>query len=58
MINPCARCNLYFLLRMWRAGLNVKTVTSAADDDDWETDPDFVVRYTSYYNAQCMILYM
>ena len=21
----------------------MKTVTSAADDDDWETDPDFVV---------------
>ena len=32
-----------FISRMWRAGLNVKTVTSAADDDDWETDPDFVV---------------
>ena len=26
----------------------MKTVTSAADDDDWETDPDFVV---STYNT-------
>ena len=31
------------LFRMWRAGTDVKTVTSA-DDDDWETDPDFVVK--------------
>lgn len=31
-----------FVFRMWRAGVNVKTVTTA-DDDDWETDPDFVV---------------
>ena len=28
--------------------MNVKTVTSAADDDDWETDPDFVVSLTMY----------
>ena len=38
----------FYLHRMWRAGLNVKTVTSAADDDDWETDPDFVVSLITY----------
>lgn len=26
----------------------MKTVTSAADDDDWETDPDFVVSIMAY----------
>lgn len=26
----------------------MKTVTSAADDDDWETDPDFVVSIMTY----------
>lgn len=29
---------------MWRAGVDAKmTVGSTGDDDDWETDPDFVV---------------
>ena len=29
---------------MWRAGVDTKmNVGSAGDDDDWETDPDFVV---------------
>lgn len=29
---------------MWRAGLDTKGIsTGGDDDDDWETDPDFVV---------------
>ena len=29
---------------MWRAGLDTKGITTGGDDDDdWETDPDFVV---------------
>lgn len=29
---------------MWRAGVDTKmNIGSAGDDDDWETDPDFVV---------------
>lgn len=28
---------------MWRAGLDAKAVANDGDDDDWETDPDFVV---------------
>ena len=30
-------------LEMWRAGVDVKTITNTEDEDDWETDPDFVV---------------
>ena len=30
------------LVKMWRAGVDVK-VSDTADDDDWETDADFVV---------------
>ncbi len=35
-------------VRMWRSQVGsgskeVKTITQAADDDDWDTDPDFVV---------------
>ena len=29
---------------MWRAGVDVKVSADNADDDEWETDPDFVVR--------------
>lgn len=29
---------------MWKAGVDVKAITANDDDDDWETDPDFVVR--------------
>lgn len=35
---------------MWRSQLGskeVKTITQA-DDDDWETDPDFVVSHVSF----------
>lgn len=32
------------LKRMWRAGVDIKTITNTEDDDDWETDPDFVVK--------------
>ena len=28
---------------MWKAGVDVKAITNNDDDDDWETDPDFVV---------------
>ena len=29
---------------MWRAGLDTKGISAGGDDDDdWETDPDFVV---------------
>ena len=29
---------------MWKAGVDVKVASTAgADDDDWETDADFVV---------------
>jgi len=40
---------------MWRSQLGskeVKTITQA-DDDDWETDPDFVVRV-----CVCSTVYM
>jgi hypothetical protein len=32
---------------MWRAqaGANIALGGDTAEDDDWETDPDFVVRY-------------
>lgn len=28
---------------MWRAGVDTKMNADGGDDDDWETDPDFVV---------------
>lgn len=28
---------------MWKAGVDTKMNIGGADDDDWETDPDFVV---------------
>lgn len=28
---------------MWRAGVDTKVNAGGGDDDDWETDPDFVV---------------
>jgi len=30
---------------MWKAaaGTNIKVTTQASEDDEWETDPDFVV---------------
>ena len=28
---------------MWKSGVDVKAITTNDDDDDWETDPDFVV---------------
>ena len=33
---------------MWRAGLDTKAIGNDGDDDDWETDPDFVVSISSY----------
>merc|ERR1712141_676246 len=30
------------IFTMWRAGVDVKHSTDDADDDAWETDPDFV----------------
>lgn len=30
---------------MWKAGVDVKVSNTEADDDEWETDPDFVVRF-------------
>lgn len=40
---------------MWRAaaGQNVKN-TASDDDDDWETDPDFVVQY-NYFPTSCSV---
>lgn len=40
---------------MWKAQLGakeIKTITTADDDDDWETDPDFVVRNWYFNNIQ------
>lgn len=34
---------------MWRAGVDVKAITNTEDDDDWETDPDFVVSVSLYF---------
>lgn len=35
---------LFSFGEMWRAGLDTKGITTGGDDDDdWETDPDFVV---------------
>lgn len=28
---------------MWRAGVDVKSSSNGADDDDWETEADFEV---------------
>ena len=28
---------------MWKAGVDTKMNIGGGDDDDWETDPDFVV---------------
>lgn len=35
---------------MWKAaaGRDVKATVQANEDDDWETDPDFVVRKICY----------
>jgi len=39
---------------MWRAtaGQNV-SVAASGDDDDWETDPDFVVSETILHFSPC-----
>jgi len=34
---------------MWRAGLDVKATANSGDDDDWETDPDFVVSIYGWF---------
>lgn len=34
---------------MWRAGVDVKSAGAADDDDDWETDADFVVWILLFY---------
>lgn len=36
---------------MWKAaaGTNVKVASGASGDDDWETDPDFVVYIFLFY---------
>ena len=31
------------IVKMWRAGVDVKASTGFDEDDAWETDPDFVV---------------
>ena len=28
---------------MWKSGYDTKAIANDGDDDDWETDPDFVV---------------
>ena len=28
---------------MWKAGVDIKSAGAGDDDDDWETDADFVV---------------
>ena len=38
---------------MWRSQIGskeVKTITQGDDDDDWETDPDFVVRSSLHHH--------
>jgi len=35
----------FLLFEMWKAGVDVKVSNTDADDDEWETDPDFVVRF-------------
>ena len=45
---------------MWKSQLGskqIKTITAADDDDDWETDPDFVVsgRVVSYSEAAAIL---
>lgn len=45
---------------MWKSQLGskeVKTITQA-DDDDWETDPDFVVGLPLMYDNAMCILYV
>ena len=37
-------CSFLISQKMWRAGVDTKVnADNAGDDDDWETDPDFVV---------------
>ena len=47
---------------MWRAsaGHNVTASVDNGDDDDWDTDPDFVVRYlvlSVYLHSQYLFVY-
>ena len=36
---------------MWKAAAGHKISSKAArDDDDWETDPNFVVSFDNFYN--------
>ena len=34
---------VFEITKMWRAGVDTKVNAGGGDDDDWETDPDFVV---------------
>ena len=46
---------------MWRAsaGHNVTASVDNGDDDDWDTDPDFVVRYLVFLSlsAQSILVH-
>ena len=34
---------VFEITKMWKAGVDTKMNIGGGDDDDWETDPDFVV---------------
>lgn len=37
---------VFEITTMWKAGVDTKMDIGGGDDDDWETDPDFVVSAT------------
>jgi hypothetical protein len=41
---------------MWRAGVDIKTITNTEDDDDWETDPDFVVSLEQFLSPILLLV--
>lgn len=46
-----------FIFKMWKSqvGHDVKVEATANDDDDWETDPDFVVCWGRVAHAAHMV---
>ena len=43
---------------MWRAGLDTKGIANDGEDDDWETDPDFVVSISWYLRLFHSLFFM
>lgn len=41
---------------MWKAGYDPKAIVNDADDDDWETDPDFVVSICTFFDQIASVI--